>query len=130
MTDEHDDPPRASLADLMGGNAIAAFDDELQAVADNIMDPNTKAAVPRSVTLKLTILPNEGRDIGTVKVEVSSKLAPPQAQATTFFMGRSRGVTVLSEKDARQLPMFDDGPPGLTTTRPAVDRQKENDDGR
>ena len=84
-------PERTSLLNLLRGGVIELFDDELQAVADNILDPNTSETATRSVTLKVTIKPDADRSTAKTEVAVTAKLAPVRPQATRLFVGQQRG---------------------------------------
>lgn len=48
-----------TLANLGGGAAVERFQEELQKVITNILDPNTEAQAKRSVVLKVTIKPEK-----------------------------------------------------------------------
>lgn len=67
---------KLNLKNLCNGAAAELFDRELEAVLQNISDPNAKAKTAREITLKVTILPTEDRSRGVVGVKCSSKLAP------------------------------------------------------
>ena len=50
---------RMTMATLCSGAVQEKVDRALRAVADNILDPNTDARKKRSITLKITFVPNE-----------------------------------------------------------------------
>lgn len=96
-----------SLENLGDGAAIERFDLALQEVLNNIQDVNTDAKKARSVTLKVTITPNEDRQIGYLSVDVNAKIVPITAFKTTVFMGKgSDGDAVAVEKGKEQMPLF------------------------
>ncbi len=66
-----------NVATLSQGGAVERFQDELSRVIANITDPNTPAKKTRTVTLKMTIKPNEQRNMAEVLVSTSSTVCPP-----------------------------------------------------
>ena len=96
------------LDTLLGGDALAEFQEELRAVAADILDPNKKATVARKVILEMTILPNENRDACTTSVQSYSKVPKPTPRTTILFVGKHHGRAMFSERDARQADMFDE----------------------
>lgn len=93
-----------SLANLARGGAIERFDDEFKRVLDNIMDLNT-ADGPRSVTLKVTLSPNEERTSAGVSIHVDSSVRGPKAVPTMIFIGKDRGESVAYEHNPEQLKL-------------------------
>lgn len=93
-----------SLLNLGRGAAIERFDDELQRVLNNIVDPNTTEQV-REVNLKVKIKPNGDRDFCTVDVLCSSKLAPSEPFQTRMFVGRTNKGAVATEHNPQQLQL-------------------------
>jgi hypothetical protein len=81
---------QVSLDTLGEGAAVERFNLALQDAYNNIQDVNTPATAKREVTLKLSIKPNENRDIGDVSVEVTTKLASIRPFIVRFFMGRDK----------------------------------------
>jgi len=67
---------QVSLETLGQGAALERFNLALQDVLDNIQDVNTDPKKARTVTLKATIKPSEDREVGSIVVDVVSKLAP------------------------------------------------------
>jgi hypothetical protein len=99
-----------SLATLNNGGAIELFDKELDAVLQNILDPNTKPEAAREIVLKVSIKPAENRRHADVSIHVSSKCAPPAESRTVFFLGSKRGHAVAAERDLNQLSFLDEEP--------------------
>jgi hypothetical protein len=106
-------PERVSITNLLGGGIIEMVDDELQRVADNILDPNTKETAVRTVVLKITIKPDVDRSIAATAIDVQSKLAPVRPQATRIFVSQQRGKGVLVEHDPKQQRL-----PGVDVSKP------------
>lgn len=93
-----------SLATLLRGGAIERFDDELQRVLENILDPNTDDG-KRSVTLTVTLDPSENRQSASVDVKCSSKVQGARPVDTTIFFAQRHGRAVAVEHNPDQLAM-------------------------
>ena len=96
---------RVSLETIGGGAAIEKFDDELQRVADNIIDPNTDPKAVREVTLKIKIKPDAEREWGSVTISATSKLAPMQPYPTQVILGKRGGKGVMVEYNPKQMKL-------------------------
>lgn len=79
-----------SLDTLNQGAAVERFNIALQEALNNIQDPNTDAKKARVVTLKATIKPDADREIGSINVDVSAKLAPIAPFDVRVFLGRDK----------------------------------------
>jgi len=99
---------RLSLANLGKGAAVERFDDELQKVLENILDPNTRPDLVRSVTLTVKIKPNEDRDFANVEIQATSKLAPYDHVPTHIYIGTEKGRAVAVEP-TKNIPVDDTG---------------------
>lgn len=92
-----------TLDNLGGGAVLEMFEDALQQVLDNIMDPNTKPTSVREVTLKIKIKPDEDRELAQVEVLPSVKLANVNAYPTQLFLGKDGGKAVATEYNPKQI---------------------------
>lgn len=99
------DVERVGLSNLLGGLAVERFDDELQRVLQNIVDPNTAPNAKREITLKVSIKPSNSRDFGGVEVAVTSKLAPAAKVESRIFISATRGGPVATEHNPNQPPL-------------------------
>lgn len=98
------------LETLAGGAAVERFNDELQAVLKNVIDPNTSHKTKRRITLTVELMPNEERTSMNIGVKCESKLAPPKAVESFGYIGvEKNGEVVATEYNPRQpvLPMID-----------------------
>lgn len=105
---------QVDINNLAGGAMAERINRELQKVAENVMDPNTKADAVRTVTISIKIKPNEARQMGVSDIEVKSSLAPAKGVPTAFVFDYDReGKAVLKElktgNDQNQLAMNDNG---------------------
>ncbi len=91
-----------TLATICGGAVQEKVDRALKKIADNILDPNTDAGKKRSITLKVTMKPDEDdREDVAVSAEVSYSLAPETGVQTQFFVNKdltNGRVTVMEHK--------------------------------
>ena len=96
-----------TLFNLADGAAAELFDEELSRVVANILDPNTDAECVREIALKIKIKPDSDRGMGSVAVQVTSKMGPVRGVGTRFFFGRKAGKFIALENNPKQLT-FDD----------------------
>lgn len=96
--------PISSLDKLMSGAVSERFNDELQKVLENVLDPNTDPKKKRKVTLNVTIAPNEKRDIADFSVEAKSTLAPPIPVSTAVYIGKTSDGDIVAEEVTKELP--------------------------
>ncbi len=93
---------RLTLATLCGGAVQEKVDRALEKVARNILDPNTDPGKKRTVTLKLTLKPNENDNEDVeVSADVAVSLAPEEGVSTRFFVNkdlRTDMVTVMEHR--------------------------------
>ena len=80
-----------TLANLGDGAALEKFNAELEKVFADIMDPNTEATEPRSITMKIIFKPDEERETRA------------HCPAGEIAIGRIQGVydKVMFGKDVR-----------------------------
>lgn len=101
----HEEP--ASLATMLGGDVVRRFDLEMEAVAQDILDPDKDPKAKRSVTLKVTFCPDEKRAATPFLVEVKSKLADPKAEQGIAWVGQRLGHAMMVEAyDPRTPDLF------------------------
>lgn len=104
---------KLSFSTLAGGGVEEKLQYALKEVAANIADPNTDAKKARSITMKITLKPNESRQIANAEIDVKTSLVSPMGISTTLLIDRDeKGQAVASEmygKDPNQGVMFDDG---------------------
>lgn len=60
-----------NVSTLSGGALVERIQDEISKAIANITDPNTPAKKARTVTMKMTIKPNEQRNMAEVSVSTS-----------------------------------------------------------
>jgi len=97
---------RLSLDNVKGGAAIELFNMELQAILDDIADPNKQPDAAREVNLKMVIKPDEEGNIGNVGLQVKSKLAPVAPVFTKVVLGSRAGKGEARELISTQQTLF------------------------
>ena len=78
------------LSELMDGGLQEKVDRELKQVIENILDPNTEATKVRTITIKLTIKPDEERKKCNMNGSVSSTLVGTRKIDTIIYVGKSK----------------------------------------
>ena len=99
---------KLSLGNYKGGVANELFNMELQAVLDDIANPNKQANATREVNLKFTIKPDEEGDIGDVGLKATSKLAPTAPIVSKVILGSQHGKGEARELVSAQQKLFPD----------------------
>lgn len=109
---------KLSLATLAAGKAVARFDDELAKILENIGDPNTAAQAVRTVTLKVSIRPDEERRNLEVFIAATSKMAPTHVVKAWARFGVGPKGPVALEDTQRQQSLF---PPEQRDPKKVID---------
>ena len=78
-----------TMATLCGGAVQEKVNRALEKVARNILDPNTEAGKKRTITLKITLKPDEDdREDVEVSADVTYQLASETGVRTQFFVNQ------------------------------------------
>lgn len=93
---------KLTLASICGGAVQEKVDRALEKVAKNILDPNTEPAKKRTITLKITMMPDDNdREDVAVNAEVSYTLAPETGVQTQFYVNKdlhNGSVSIMEHK--------------------------------
>ena len=92
------------LDELMNGALTERFNREMERVLENVFDLNTKAKVKRQIIITVDIVPNDRRDAATFRVDVRSKLAPPEAIDQTVLLDIHADGSVTATEVTREVP--------------------------
>lgn len=79
---------RVNLETFAGGALQEKFDDALEQVLQNMMDPNTPYKNKRKIQVEVTFTQNEDRDDSSVDVAVITKLASVKPVNTRMAIGK------------------------------------------
>ena len=98
------------LVNLSEGMAVELFNIELQKVINNMADVNSPAKARRSITLKVTFVPDETRKVSDVMIDCDSKLAAHRGVKTQVALGMHNGKHIAVEGNLSQGKLFDKEP--------------------
>jgi len=103
----------ATLETLGQGVAAELFEAELKKVLANILDPNTKPTETRSITITVSIKPNDARDMANVKIQPRVKLSPINPFDTAIFLKQQgdQMYALVNNVSEQALPFEDEGRP-------------------
>lgn len=85
-----------ALAEKMNG--------ALKKVLENIQDPNTDFKLKRKLTLEMTFVSGEDRELAEVSMIAKTKLAPNKPIATKIVIGTDGKGGVLASEYKKQVP--------------------------
>ncbi|WZL82658.1 hypothetical protein QBE53_05980 [Vallitaleaceae bacterium 9-2] len=86
-----------TLETLAGGALAEQFDEEMKKVLENINDPNTDPNAKRSITIKVTLKPDDARNMANIDASCKSSLAPYKSIGTMAALGKVEGEFVAQE---------------------------------
>lgn len=100
----------SSLIDMANGAIKERLDYEMGRVIQNISDPNTKATAKRTITVKITLEPDEERQHVEVSATASSTLAALHPVKTALAVGQrppaaGGGCTLELRRSDDQAPL-------------------------
>jgi len=94
---------RLNLTNFQHGAVVEMFEEEVAKLIDNVNDINTAPDKTRAITIKISIKPDKQRQVGTVKTEIKSVLAPVLPNESILFFGKDEnGREAIFEDDFRQ----------------------------
>ena len=116
-----------NLEKFAGGALAEKVNIAYQEVLENIADLNTKPDTKRKLTLELTFVPSEDREVTTVGIETKVKLAPTKAVATTILIDKDgKGGIVASEYNnqikGQQFLQVDEGTGEILNSEEEIER--------
>ena len=77
---------------------------ELKKVLENIADPNTDFKLKRKLTLEMTFVSGEDRELAEVSILAKTKLAPNKPVATKIVIGTDGKGGILASEYKKQVP--------------------------
>jgi hypothetical protein len=93
-----------NLETLAGGAFTERVNQALKEVAENILDPNTDWKVKRKVTIDLTFVTKEDRDLTEVDIVAKTKLAPRTSVHTKILLDKDFDGEVIASEFKKQIP--------------------------
>lgn len=116
-------PNAITLATIANGAAEELFATEVMRVLDNVVDLNTDHKQTRTITLTVSITPNELRDEAAIAVKCVSKLAGLKKLSSHVYVARHRGHLVAVEHNPKQAGLFEENPkPALVANWPGASK--------
>ena len=92
------DSTTQSILQMARGAFQERCDYEMGRVIDNILDPNTKPTAKRTITLTISMTPDDSREAINVSVSAKSSLAPSTPITTNLFVTEDdEGNTLVAE---------------------------------
>lgn len=98
---------QVTIETIGGGVIPELFERELEAVLENIDDPNTDPKQARKITIEITFSPHESREMTAVTVKCNSKTAGVKPHSTVLHLVRQNKRMIALAKDPRQQEMFE-----------------------
>lgn len=93
-----------NLETLAGGAFTERVNQALKEVAENILDPNTDWKVKRKVSIDLTFVTKEDRDLTEVDIVAKTKLAPRTSVHTKILLDKDFDGEVIASEFKKQIP--------------------------
>ncbi|MCR5754763.1 MAG: hypothetical protein K6G30_08125 [Acetatifactor sp.] len=95
---------KVNLEEFAGGALQEKFDDAMEKVLTNLMDPNTPWKNKRKISIEVTFEQTEDRNDTAVNVSVVAKLAPVKPIATRMAIGKDlKSGKVFAEEYGSQI---------------------------
>ena len=94
----------SKLDDFMNGAITERFNQELETVLRNVMDPNTDPKAKRTLTIKIDVAANEARTLAKFAVSVTSKLAASQSFTQDAFIRQDENGNFTATEVTDQVP--------------------------
>ena len=92
------------LDELMDGALTERFNQVLDEVMRNAVDPNTDPKAKRQVKIVIDVILNERRDTASFKTHVESKVAPRAPISQVVFLHVSDDGTITATEVTNQVP--------------------------
>lgn len=104
---------RLTISNLAKGALVEQFEDELEKVLDNIVDPNTDPKKARKIQITFEIKPNDKRNMADIKFQTKSSLVPVNTVSTAIIIDKDKDGNVaaaeLCQEVYGQLKFDNDG---------------------
>lgn len=93
-----------NLDNFANGALAERFNIALREVLENLQDPNTDYKKRRKLTMDLTFITNESREITSVDIVAKTKLSPAKPITTSLLMDISANGEVIASEFKKQIP--------------------------
>lgn len=92
-----------NLEKFADGALTEKFNIALTEVLENIADPNTEENKKRKLTIELTFLPSEDREISFVDIVTKTKLEPKKSAMTTILIDKDGKGGIIASEYRKQI---------------------------
>ena len=93
-----------NLETLAEGGLTEKVNMALREVLNNIADPNTDYKVKRKLTIDITFISQEDRDLALLDIQTKTKLAPPKSIGTKIVIGTDGKGGIMASEFGQQIP--------------------------
>lgn len=93
-----------NLETLAEGGLTEKVNMALQDVLNNIADPNTDYKVKRKLTVDITFVSQEDRELALLDIQTKTKLAPPKSIGTKIVIGTDGKGGIMASEFGKQIP--------------------------
>ena len=93
-----------NLESLADGAVSENVNIALKEVLANIADPNTEWKTKRKLTVDITFVAQEDRELALLDIQTKTKLAPPKSVGTKIIIGTDGKGGVIASEFGKQLP--------------------------
>ena len=93
-----------NLETLAEGGLTEKVNMALREVLNNIADPNTDYKVKRKLTIDITFISQEDRDLALLDIQTKTKLAPPKSIGTKIVIGTDGKGGIMASEFGNQIP--------------------------
>ena len=93
-----------NLEKFASGALAEKFNLAYQEVLENILDPNTEFKIKRKLTLELTFILTDDRELSIVEIATKTKLAPNTPTSTKILIDRDGHGGIVASEYEKQLP--------------------------
>lgn len=121
-----------NLETLADGALAEKVNVALKEVLNNIADPNTEWKTKRKLTVDITFVAQEDRELALLDIQTKTKLAPPKSVGTKIIIGTDGKGGIIASEFGKQLPgqstmRVDEETGEITTT--AEEKEQFNTEG-
>ncbi|MEQ3340161.1 replication terminator protein [Clostridium butyricum] len=92
-----------NLETLADGALAEKVNIALKEVLSNIADPNTEWKTKRKLTVEITFVAQEDRELALLDIQTKTKLAPPKSVGTKIVIGTDGKGGILASEFGKQI---------------------------
>lgn len=93
-----------NLETLADGALAEKVNVALKEVLENIADPNTEWKTKRKLTVDITFVAQEDRELALLDIQTKTKLAPKKSVGTKIIIGTDGKGGIIASEFGKQIP--------------------------